>query len=147
WGAIVDTEGSVNVCNFRVVAECVTTPAPGTWVNTSFANQTGIFTATFDATPSQAAIDSVMALSSGAKTAFADFACLVRFNVTDTIDARNADVYAAANTIPYSPNVKYTFRLVVNVPARTYSIFVTPAGGTEQTVGTNFAFRPTAGAV
>jgi hypothetical protein len=30
---------------------------------------------------------------------------------------------------------------VVNVPSRNYSIFVTPAGGTEQAVGTNFAFR------
>jgi hypothetical protein len=43
--------------------------------------------------------------------------------------------------------VKYSFRLVVNVPARTYSIYVTPAGGVEQTVGVDFAFRPTAGAV
>jgi hypothetical protein len=30
---------------------------------------------------------------------------------------------------------------VVNTPARTYSIFVRPAGGAELTVGTNFAFR------
>jgi hypothetical protein len=148
WGMIVDiTSGSNTVCNFKVVPECVTTPAPGTWVNTPFANQTGTFTTTFDATPSVAAIDSVMALSSGPKTAFGDFACLVRFNNLDKIDARNGDIYAAANDVSYSPNVKYTFRLVANVPARTYSIFVTPAGGTEQTVGTNFAFRPTAGAV
>jgi poly(beta-D-mannuronate) lyase len=37
--------------------------------------------------------------------------------------------------------VTYHFRLVVNVPAHNYSIFVTPAGGTELAVGTNFAFR------
>jgi len=29
----------------------------------------------------------------------------------------------------------------VNVPAHTYSIYVTPAGGTEQIVGSNYAFR------
>ena len=49
--------------------------------------------------------------------------------------------------IPFSANVKYSFRLVVNIPAQTYSIYVTPAGGTEQTVGTDFAFRPTAGTI
>jgi hypothetical protein len=36
---------------------------------------------------------------------------------------------------------------VVNIPAGTYSIYVTPAGGVEQTVGTDFAFRTTAGTV
>ena len=153
WGAIDDTEGSATVCDFKVVPEvspaaCITTPAINIWVNTPFANQTGTFTATFDATPSlDAPFDSVMALSSGPKTAFGDFACLVRFPDTGKIDARNGANYEATNDIPYSAGVKYSFRLVVNVPARTYSIYVTPAGGTEQTVGTDFAFRPTAGAV
>jgi hypothetical protein len=127
---------------------CITTPGINSWVNTPFANQTGTFTATFDATPSQGApLDCVMALSSGPKSNFPDFACLVRFNTTGTIDARNGGAYEAANDIPFSANVKYTFRLVVNVPALTYSIYVTPAGEAEQTVGTDFAFRPTAGAV
>lgn len=148
WGVIVDsTTGSATICNFAVMPECVTTPASGTWVNTAIPNQTGTFTATFEATPSVDAIDSVMALSSGAKTAFGDFACLARFNATGMIDARNGAAYAAANNIPYSANVKYKFRLVVNIPTRKYSIFVTPEGGTEQTVGTDFAFRDTAGPV
>jgi hypothetical protein len=114
----------------------------------AFANQTGTFTATLDATPSEGPpLDVVMALSSGPKTAFADFACLVRLNQSGKIDARNGAGYEAANDISYDANVKYTFRLVVNVTARTYSIYVTPAGGTEQTVGTDFAFRPTAGTI
>jgi hypothetical protein len=41
-------------------------------------------------------------------------------------------------------NDSYHFRLVVNIPAQTYSVYVTPAGGTEQPVGQDFAFRPTA---
>ena len=74
-------------------AACITTPAIDAWVNTPFANQTGIFTATFDATPSQAApLDCVMALSSGPKNAFGDFACLVRFPDTGKIDARNGAI-------------------------------------------------------
>jgi len=35
----------------------------------------------------------------------------------------------------------YSFRVVVNIPGHTYSVFVTPAGGTEQTVGADFVFR------
>jgi hypothetical protein len=66
---------------------------------------------------------------------------IVRFNSTGTIDARNGGDYAAASAIPYSSGVNYRIRLVVNVPARTYSAYVTPAGGTEQTIGTNYAFR------
>src|SRR5262249_7163215 len=60
---------------------CVTTPAnTSSWLNTAFANQTGTFTATWDATPSEGPpLDVVMALSSGPKTAFGDFACLARF--------------------------------------------------------------------
>lgn len=148
FGAIVDTEGSATICNFKVAADCLNTVASGTWVNTTIPNQTGIFTATFEATPSVPAIDTVIAFSSGPKTAFADFAALVRFNPTDMIDARNGGAYEPVNgAVPYLPNVKYKFRLVVNVPARTYSIYVTPEGEAEQTVGLDFAFRPTAGAV
>jgi hypothetical protein len=120
---------------------CVTTPALDSWVNTPFANQTGTFTAQFDATPSADLIDGVMGLSSGAQTAFTGFGCLVRFSVNGVIDARNGGAYEAASAIPYSANVKYSFRLVVNIPTHTYSVFVTPAGGAEQTVGTDFAFR------
>jgi hypothetical protein len=60
--------------------------------------------------------------------------------------AQRRDVRAAA-TIPYAAVGTYHFRLIINVPAHTYSIFVTPPGGTEQTVGSNFAFRTEQNAV
>ncbi|MCI0534939.1 MAG: hypothetical protein L0Z50_06910, partial [Verrucomicrobiales bacterium] len=122
-------------------AQCSTASVPETWANTPFANQTGTFTAQFEATPSADRMDTVMALSSGPQTAFSSFACLTRFNLDGNIDARNGGGYEATAVIPYSANVKYTFRLVVNIPAHTYSIYVTPTGGVEQTVGTDFAFR------
>jgi hypothetical protein len=37
--------------------------------------------------------------------------------------------------------VKYHFRAIVNVPANTYSIYVTPNGEPELNIGTNYAFR------
>jgi hypothetical protein len=120
---------------------CSTASAGGGWVNRPFSNQTGNFTAQFDATPSAAPIDSVMALSSGPQTTFGGFACLARFNPDGNIDARNAGIYTAASVIPYGANVKYSFRFVVDIPAHLYSVYVTPAGGIEQTVGVDFAFR------
>src|SRR5262245_833272 len=120
---------------------CATVTSGGGWQNFAISAQTGSFTAEFDATPSASPIDSVVGLSRGAQTAYTGFATLARFSPSGNIDARNGGAYAAASTIPYSANVTYHFRLIVNVPAHTYSTFVTPAGGTERTVGTNFAFR------
>src|SRR5216684_8047004 len=121
---------------------CLTATAGGPWENAPLASaQSGTFTVTFDATPSASPINSVIALSLGAQTAYTGFATLARFNPSGDIDARNGGAYAAASTIPYSGGVTYHFRLVINVPSHTYSIFVTPAGGTELTVGTDFAFR------
>jgi hypothetical protein len=122
-------------------SNCKTATAGGGFVNTGFANQTGTFTVRFDATPAIAPIDCVMALSSGPQTTFPGFACLARFNTEGNIDARNAGTYLADNVIPYAANVKYNFRMVVDLAAHTYSVYVTPPGEPEQTVGTDYAFR------
>src|SRR5262245_5926220 len=131
-----------------VNTSCVTGSAGDGWHNTALsAAQTGTFTVEYDATPSASPLNAVVALSQGAQTAYAGFATLTRFNPSGAIDARNGGAYAALSTIPFSGGVRYHFRLVINVPAHTYSIYVTPAGGTEQTVGTNFAFRTEQNAV
>jgi hypothetical protein len=112
------------------------------FVNTAIASQNGTFTATFDAMPSVANINSVIALSHGVQSMYTGFATLVRFNPTGQIDARNGGAYAPnPATIPYSAGLTYHFRLVINVPAHTYSIFVTPPSGMELTVGKDFQFR------
>jgi poly(beta-D-mannuronate) lyase len=126
---------------------CTTVSAGSGFQNAAFATQTGAFTAEFDATPSASPVNSYVALSQGAQTAHTGFAAIARFNPTGQIDARDGGVYAAASTINYSASVRYHFRLVVDVPSRSYSVFVTPQGGSEITVGTNFAFRSEQGAV
>jgi hypothetical protein len=57
------------------------------------------------------------------------------------IDARNGGAYAGQTTIPFSAGATYHFRLVINVPTHTYSIYVTPGTGSELTLGTSYAFR------
>jgi hypothetical protein len=123
---------------------CITQTSGDGWIDEPFdIAQNGTFTATFDATPSVSPITGSghVGISLGSQNAYTGFANIVRFNSTGTIDARNGGAYAASTTIAYSGGVTYHVRLVINVPAHTYSIFVTPAGSTERTLGSNFAFR------
>jgi hypothetical protein len=111
------------------------------WINGIIPTQTGAFTAEWDATPSTALNNSNVGLSLGPQAAFTGLAISGRFNPAGIIDARNGGAFAAANNIPFAAGVKYHFRADVNVPANMYSIYVTPAGQSEITIGTNFAFR------
>ena len=124
-------------------AGCVTVDTAGRpWQNVGFAPaQTGAFTLKVDAVPLKSATDAGVGLSNGPQTTFSGLACVARFSSSGNIDARNGGGYSAASTIPYTAGKLYKLRFVVNVPSHTYSLFVTPEGGTELLVGQNFAFR------
>jgi hypothetical protein len=111
------------------------------WVDGTLPVQLGTFTAEWDSAPSTSLNNSNVGLSFGAQSAFTGLALAARFNPTGDIDARNGGAFVAASTIPYAAGVPYHFRAVVNVPANTYSLYVTPAGQNEITVGLNYAFR------
>jgi hypothetical protein len=112
------------------------------WIHAAFASQTGSFTAEFDATPSVAPIDAVVGLSSGSQSVYTGLAAIVRFDVaTGYLEARNGSTYPYDTQIAYAANVTYHFRMVVNVAARTYSVYVRSGGGAEQTLATNYNFR------
>ena len=111
------------------------------WSNFSFPTQTGTFTASFDATPSLADADIVIGLSPTTAVAYTDLAAIVRFNDTGTIDVRNGSAYEAAVSVPYSAGTNYHFVLVVNLSTDTYSVYVTPQGGSQIALATNYAFR------
>jgi hypothetical protein len=112
-----------------------------TFINGTLPAQTGTFTAEWDSTPSTSLNNSNVGLSLGAQSAFTGYAIAARFNPSGDIDARNGGAFVAASTIPYTAGTSYHFRAVVNVPANTYSIYVTPAGQAEITIGTNYSFR------
>ncbi|HYM64989.1 MAG TPA: hypothetical protein VES68_00670 [Candidatus Sulfotelmatobacter sp.] len=103
--------------------------------------QTGAFEAQFDVTPSTSSIDWDIGFSSIPAQAYKDMAVIVEFNSSGNITARNGGSYQAVNTIQYNQGTTYHFRLTIDIPNHKYNVYVTPAGGTEQTVGTNFAFR------
>jgi len=122
-----------------VPSACVT--SAGTWQSQALVGQSGIFTALYDAKPSAANIDGVTGLSRGAASGYPSLAAAVRFNNTGRVDARNGAAYAAATGIPYAAGQTYRVRLVVNMTAKTYSAYIRQGTGTEQLIGSNYAFR------
>ncbi|OFX29435.1 MAG: hypothetical protein A2W90_20630 [Bacteroidetes bacterium GWF2_42_66] len=141
----VEAHGTAKVCNFAISGSsvpsdpCITSST--SFQGRSFERQSGTFEATFDVTPLLASIDVVTGLSTNAATTASNMACIVRFNLEGAIVARDGGAFKSASTIPYAPNTSYHFRLVVNIPAHTYSIYVKPQGGSELPVGIDYAFR------
>ncbi|MDD5304237.1 MAG: fibronectin type III domain-containing protein, partial [Elusimicrobia bacterium] len=119
----------------------------GAWANAALPSQTGAFTAEFDAVPGTANMDGVSGLSNASASAFGNLAAAVRFNNAGLIDARNGGAYAAAAPIPYVSGLTYHFRLVINVPAHTYSAYVKQGANAEQLIGSGYAFRTEQAAV
>jgi hypothetical protein len=142
--SLVASVGTNNVCGFTVSAAPVCQTATGSWSNTPYTAQTGNFTATFTATPSANLINTVMGLTNGPQSAYTSLAAIARFNPSGFIDAYNGTGYSAANSIPYTGGTTYGFEIDVNVPAQTYSVYVTPSGGSQILVGSNYAFRTSA---
>jgi hypothetical protein len=115
--------------------------ATNSWSNTPITSQTGSFTVKYNATPSGNLINTVLGLTNGPQSAYVNLAAIARFNPSGFIDAYNGTGYSAANSIPYTGGKTYSFWFQVNVPAQTYSVYVTPQGGSQILVGQNYAFR------
>jgi hypothetical protein len=116
----------------------------------AFEPQMGVFTAWFTATPSIAPTNSVIGLSDGdvgpgsGNTPLHELhQILLRFGANGMLDARNGAAYASDTPIPYKA-IAYDFRLVVDVPNKKYSAYVSSEGKPEITIGTNFAYRDSA---
>jgi hypothetical protein len=105
------------------------------------AQQTGIFSFEADTTPTVSGTDSLIALAPSAGTDFSSFAVLVRFNVSGYIEGINGAVYGADRTVDYVPGSQYHLRIVVNVPVRTYSLYVTAPSSQEVQVLSDYSFR------
>lgn len=149
---VTDNSGLTSSTQTTITVSSTTTPPPTgqcttadaateQWKNVSFDTQTGKFTAQWDVTPNTANGDLLIALSSGPQTTWTGLAAIVRFNTGGTIDARNGSAYAAATNLSYTAGTSYRVKMIVDVPTRTYSAWVTPAGEAETQIASNYAFR------
>ena len=105
--------------------------------------QTGLFTATYTMEPTENFMDGLFAFAEGATPlgSYGSLSTIVRCNQSGKIDARNGTVYDAENDMDYSANTKYDVVVDFDVAAQTYSVSVTPEGGTAVVIADNYAFR------
>jgi hypothetical protein len=115
--------------------------ATGTWASYATNSVSGTFTATFDATPHASGITAFIGMTNGSSFSKSNSPWLVKFHSTGDLEALNGSSYAAVNTINWVDGSTYHFRVVVNLPGGTYSVYVTPPGQSEQTLATNYAFQ------
>jgi hypothetical protein len=137
-----DTNSSVASATYTISTGgggCQT--AAGSWTSFAATSRTGTLTATFDATPHASGITAFIGMTNGAQTSKSSAAWVVKFHSTGDIQAANGASFTAGATINWVSGSTYHFRVVANLTAGTYSVFVTPPGQAEQTLATNYAFQ------
>jgi unsaturated chondroitin disaccharide hydrolase len=99
--------------------------------------------AEFDVTPLSKLIDTVVgyADTSTNVTAYSSLAMGIRLNPSGFFDVRRGGAYAALVSLPYEANTTYHVRMRTDLNAKTYSVWVTPQGGSEVLLADRFAFR------
>jgi hypothetical protein len=104
---------------------------------------TGVVETNFDVTPLINRLDGVIgyADSSVGITAYRDMAMLVRMNENGQFDVRNGSGYVSDVDVLYGVNSTYHVRMVTDLGAGTYDVWVTPQGGTETQIAKDYIFR------
>jgi hypothetical protein len=140
--------GSISICGYADSSHCIISYADaGGFVVTPFNPQAGRFHLEIEAHPVWPNIDAVIGLSATTPTRFSDLAAIFRFNPDGTMDVRDGGTYRADVALPYT-NDFYTVGFDVDVPTHTYSVSVTPRGGTTPTrIATDYRFRTEQAAV
>ena len=125
-----------------VVPPVTTLPTIGAaWTNIPLSTQKSAFQLNFDASPAQQGVDTVIGVAGSTVNSYQQLSAIIRFNVNNQIDARNAGGYTADAAVPYTAGVSYHFRFVIDPTQQVYSVYVTPQGGSEVLLASNYAFR------
>ena len=110
---------------------CVSTPPTSLAQRLSFpVSPTNGFTATFSVTASSSAIDAALGPFAPASSNPSSLSRLINFSPDGVIQVRNGDSFVSSG-VSYAAGKTLRFRLVENLPATTYSLFVTHPVGAE----------------
>lgn len=82
-----------------------------------------------------------MGFSSGTATGYTSLAAIVRFNQSGNIDVGKGNSYAADQSVPYSAGLTHHIQMAIDPSNHTYTVYVTPPGGSQITLPSNYAFR------
>jgi hypothetical protein len=138
--ALMPSQGTLTVANFTL-GLLSTVSWQDFFATFSGAGSPRAIIATFAAIPHQDRMTGLTGLAPGPVDSVGDLAVIVRFNSLGRIDVRDGDRFAADRVFTYTAGVRYEFRIVVDNVQHTYTVFVKPEGGVEQTLATDYAFR------
>lgn len=139
---VVEAEiGSLGAC--AEAAKPMLGPLPGgpaQWQNSGLGPIGSSASVKFDVEPLTPNSDTLIALTQGPQTNWANLPMIVRFNTNNTIDVRDGDVYRADTVMPYVAGERYivtiSFHKGYDGNANSYSVFVN-----GQTLARNYRLR------
>ena len=107
---------------------------------------TGVRVIDYDVTPRLAGTDGVMGMTdtSTVVRGYPQLNMIVRAATTGFFDVMDSTAYRADTSVAHVPGARYHIKIVANLPAGTYSVHVTPPGGSPTLIADNYAFRASA---
>jgi len=128
---------SMNAIEMFPQTGCVSTPPTSNAQRVSFpSSATTGFTATFSVTPSSSAMNAALGFFAPASSNQPSLSSLINFSPDGVIRVRNGNSFVSSG-VSYTAGETLQFRLVENLPATTYSIFVTSPGAAEIPLATD----------
>lgn len=132
--------GALEYTDGEVVTDCETSGS--SFQHTEISRQESDFVVKADITANTDNMDAVTSFGAIAGTNYSDYAILVRLNTQGTIDARNDGLYTSDVTVNYTAGAVYSFEIHVDIIAKTYDVYVTPAStGVKMMVANDYSFR------
>lgn len=113
----------------------------GVWINNAFPAENSQFAVSYSATPGQTDMNGLVGFSVNGANSISGLVAAVRFAASGMIDVRNGNSFTADVALSYSAGQQYQFQLLINPTTKQYSVFVTPPGGMQVALATNYAFR------
>ncbi|MCY1020622.1 glycoside hydrolase family 88 protein [Pyxidicoccus sp. MSG2] len=110
---------------------------------------TGVRTIEFDINPRAFPQDGTVgyADSSTEIAGYGSLPLTVRMNTDGYFDVRNGGGYSVLTRVPYVSGQTYHVRILVDLPAQRYSVWVRPPGGSEIRIADRYVFRTGAPAI
>jgi len=150
-GKVCLNSATTNNNDFKINNHTVSTSTTTTWYSgTNFSSQktlgtgnTGTRTIEFDVTPLYSNSSGVIGYADTSTTinSFSSMAMILCLEADKYFYARNGGSYAKNANVSFSANNTYHIKIVANLTAKTYSVYVTPSGGSQVQIANSYAFR------
>jgi len=148
-GKVCLNSATTNPNDFKVKNHTVT--GPSWYSGTNFSSQKNLgsgntgtaVTVEFDVTPQYSNTSGVIGYADSSTTisSFSDMAMIISLEADGYFYARNGGSYAKDANVSFSAGNTYHVRIVANMTAKTYDVFVTPQGGSQVQIANDYAFR------